>query len=92
MYREQVTKTGVSFSYREACTTRRSVSVSSTRVAREWFLIACPIIVGLLALFFFLWIGGVFALVGPLMILATRLWINWRRQKTSARLDMQWVV
>jgi hypothetical protein len=89
MYREQVTKADFSLQYREACTTHVSVSVSSTSAARQWFLMICPIIVGLLALYFFLWMGGVFALVGPWVILATSMWINWRRKKASVHLDMQ---
>jgi hypothetical protein len=55
---------------------------------RECCLTICPIVIGLLALFFFLWMGGVFALVGPWLIFAARVLITRRAEARGASRGM----
>ena len=49
----------------------RAVSMSADGDIEEWGTIILSIVLGLLALWFFLAMGGIFALVGPWMIFAT---------------------
>jgi hypothetical protein len=51
---------------------RHVVSLSAEDDIEGWGAILLSIFVGLLALWFFLAMGGIFALVGPWMILAVR--------------------
>src|SRR5258707_9947487 len=51
---------------------------------RECCLTICPIVIGLLSLYFFLWMGGVFALVGPWVIFAARVLITRRAEARRA--------
>jgi hypothetical protein len=51
---------------------RHMVSLAAEDDIEGWGAILLSIFVGLLALWFFLAMGGIFALVGPWMILATR--------------------
>jgi len=56
----------------------RPGSVRLNSEIRQWSITICSIVVGLFALFFFAHMGGMFALVGPWLILAVRLLV--RRQ------------
>lgn len=49
----------------------RAVSMSADGEIEEWGTIILSITIGLLTLWFFLAMGGIFALVGPWMIFAT---------------------
>jgi hypothetical protein len=49
----------------------RAVSMSADGDIEEWGTIILSIVIGLLALWFFLAMGGIFALIGPWMIFAT---------------------
>ena len=89
MYKEYAAHGSLSFQPRAARTDGLSVSAPSKGAGGQWCLMICSIVVELLALCLFLWMGGVFALVGPWMILAIRVWTTWRAEKGSTRLDLQ---
>jgi hypothetical protein len=71
-----------------ARTDHACVPAPSADADEQWCLMIGSIVIGLLALSFFLWLGGVFALVGPCAILAARLVITRQAQKRKARLDL----
>ena len=48
----------------------RSGSTVSNEYTMRWSMILCAIILGILALFLFLSLGGMFAVVGPWLIFA----------------------
>ena len=48
----------------------RSVSATSNSELKQWCLAVCFVVFGLVALFSFLLMGGIFALLGPWVILA----------------------
>ena len=48
----------------------RSASAAPSGGIKRWCISICSVIMGLLALFFFLFMGGVFALFGPWVVLA----------------------
>jgi hypothetical protein len=54
----------------------------------QWCLTIGSIVLGLLALSCFLWMGGVFALIGPGVILAARVLISRHAEKRKAGLDL----
>jgi len=56
----------------------RPGSVRLTSEITQWCITICFIVVGLFALFFFAHMGGMFALVGPWIILAVSLLVRKR--------------
>ena len=88
MDRAYVTNGGFFLRHGVAQTDHACVPAPSADADEPWYLTIGSIVVGLLALFFFLWMGGVFALVGPCVIFAARLVITRRAQKRKARLDL----
>ena len=54
----------------------RPGSVRLNSEIRQWSITICFIVVGLFALFFFAHVGGMFALVGPWIILAVSLLVQ----------------
>jgi hypothetical protein len=88
MYRAHVTNGSFFLWQGVAQTDHVYVPASSADADEPWYLTIGSIVVGLLALSFFLWMGGVFALVGPCVIFAARLVITRQVKKRKARLDL----
>jgi hypothetical protein len=88
MYRAHVTNGDYFLRHGVARTDHARVPAPSTDADEQWYLTIGSIVVGLLALSFFIWMGGVFALVGPGVILAARVVITMQAQKRKARLDL----
>jgi hypothetical protein len=88
MDRTPVTNGGFFLRHGVAQTDHACVPTLSAEVEEPWCLTIGSIIVGLLALSFFLWMGGVFALVGPCVIFAARVEITRQVQKRKAGLDL----
>ena len=73
MYKEYMAHECLSYHPRAARTHGLTVSAPTKGAGEQWCLMIGSVVVGLLALYFFLWMGGVFALLGPLVILTARL-------------------
>jgi hypothetical protein len=88
MYRGPVTNEGFFLRHGVAQTDHACVPATSADADEPWYLTIGSIVVGLLALSFFLWMGGVLALVGPCVIFAVRVVITRQAQKRKALLDL----
>lgn len=88
MDRAYVTNGGFFLRHGVAQTDHACVPAPSADADEPWYLTIGSIVVGLLALFFFLWMGGVFALIGPCVILAARVVISRRAQKRKTHLSL----
>ena len=88
MHRAPVTNGDFFLRHAVAQTDHACVPAPFADADEPWYLTIGSIVVGLLALSFFLWLGGVFALVGPGVILAARVVISRQAQKRKARLDL----
>ncbi|MFL5628728.1 MAG: hypothetical protein ACJ788_24370 [Ktedonobacteraceae bacterium] len=47
-----------------------SISTASARYSTRWSMIICATILGILALFLFLSLGGMYAIIGPWLVFA----------------------
>ena len=88
MYRAHMTNGGFFLRHGVAQTDHACVPAPSADADEPWYLTIGSIVVGLLALSFFLWMGGVFALIGPCVILAARVVISRRAQKRKTHLGL----
>jgi hypothetical protein len=88
MYRAHVTNGGFLLRHGVAQTDHSCVPAPSADADEPWYLTIGSIVVGLLALSFFLRMGGVFALIGPVVILAARVVITRQVKKRKAGLDL----
>ena len=88
MDRAHVTNEDLVLRHAVAQTDHACVPVPSADVDEPWRLMIGSIVLGLLALSCFLWMGGVFVLIGPGVILAARVVISRQAQKRKADLDL----
>jgi hypothetical protein len=88
MYRAHMTNGGFFLRHGVAQTDHACVPAPFADADEPWYLTIGSIVVGLLALSFFLWMGGVFALIGPCVILAARLLISRQVKKRKAGLAL----